>query len=324
MPSDSLSDDLLACGLVDTHFHVGPELLDRRYDVSTLAEAARQCRMTLVLKNHTYPTTPLAALARARFGVRFLGSVVLNRFVGGLNPDAVYGAASGNRAKLEGESIDPTFVVYMPTVHAESHLRTLGHAFDGRWSCGHDMKVHGNDAGGAVRVFDEQLRPEPALKPVLKAIVETGATLATGHLAAAEIMALVPIALEIGVAHILLTHPHYPSVELSDDQLIQLTRDSRVFAEHCLAIHTIEGVPLGRFANSILATGTRQVVLATDFGQIQSDPIPDGTVRFARDLSAALGDKVPRQELLAMFGTNAARALGLGDLGQSNNDPAKG
>jgi hypothetical protein len=25
---------------------------------------------------------------------------VLNRFVGGLNPDAVYGAVSGNRAKL--------------------------------------------------------------------------------------------------------------------------------------------------------------------------------------------------------------------------------
>jgi hypothetical protein len=50
MVSDSLSNDLLACGLVDTHFHVGPELLDRRYDVSTLAETARRCRMTLVLK----------------------------------------------------------------------------------------------------------------------------------------------------------------------------------------------------------------------------------------------------------------------------------
>lgn len=158
--SDSLSHDLLACGLVDTHFHVGPELLDRRYDVSTLAEAARRCRMTLVLKNHTYPTTPLAALARSRLDVRFLGSVVLNRFVGGLNPDAMYGAASGNRAKLEGKSIDPTFVVYMPTVHAESHLRVLGHAFDGRWSCGHNMVAGAHDSGDPVRVFDEQLRPE--------------------------------------------------------------------------------------------------------------------------------------------------------------------
>jgi hypothetical protein len=208
------------------------EIKDRRYDVSTLAEAARRCRMTLVLKNHTYPTTPLAALARSRFDVRFLGSVVLNRFVGGLNPDAVYGAASGNRAKLEDESNDPTFVVYMPTVHAESHLRVLDRAFDRRWSRGHNMKAHANDSGGAVRVFDEQLRPEPVLRLVLESIVKTGATLATGHLASAEIMALVPMALEIGVSRVLLTHPHYPSVELSNDQLIQLTRDSRVFIEH--------------------------------------------------------------------------------------------
>ncbi len=98
-------------------------------------------------------------------------------------------------------------------------------------------------------------------------------------------MALVPMALQLGVSRVLLTQPHYPSVELSNDQLVELTRDSRVFIEHCLAIHTIEGVPLDRFADSILATGTGQVILATDFGQIHSDPVPDGTLRFARDLS---------------------------------------
>ena len=168
--SDSLSDDLLACGLVDTHFHVGPELLDRRYDVSTLAEAARRCGMTLVLKNHTYSTTPLAALARSHFDVRFLGSVVLNRFVGGLNPDAIYGAASGNRAKLQGESNDPPFIVYMPTVHAGSHLRVLAHAFDKRWSCGHSMEAGASKPGETVRVFNEQLRPVPGLRPVLESM----------------------------------------------------------------------------------------------------------------------------------------------------------
>ena len=83
------------------------------------------------------------------------------------------------------------------------------------------------------------------------------------------------MALESGVPGVLLTHPHYPSVELSNDQLIQLTCDSRVFVEHCLAIHTIEGVPLARFADSILATGAQQVVLATDFGQVHSDPRPE-------------------------------------------------
>ena len=56
---------LLSRGIVDTHFHVGPEFIDRMYDVYTLAEIARDRNITLVLKNHTYPTTPLAALAGA-------------------------------------------------------------------------------------------------------------------------------------------------------------------------------------------------------------------------------------------------------------------
>ncbi|MFO1067895.1 MAG: DUF6282 family protein [Geminicoccaceae bacterium] len=311
MTDDELFQAIRARGIVDTHYHVGPELVDRRYDVASLAEAARGCGITLVLKNHTYPTTPLAALARARFGVRFLGSVVLNRFVGGLNPDAVFGAASGNRSRVAEPGQDPAFVVYMPTVHAESHLRVLGAAFDPRWSCGHAHADHGDETGQPVAVFDAELRPLPALQPVLEAIAATGAILATGHLCAAEIMRLVPLALAAGIGRVLLTHPHYPSVELADDQLQALAADPRVFIEHCFAIHTIEDVPLDRFARSIRATGTRQVVLSTDFGQVHSDPVPDGTARFLRELRRELGEAVPAEELIAMFTSNGERALGL-------------
>lgn len=313
MNDDQLFEAIRARGIVDTHYHVGPELVDRRYDVATLAEAARACGMTLVLKNHTYPTTPLAALARARYGVRFLGSVVLNRFVGGLNPDAIVGAASGNRALVAGTGEDPAFVVYMPTVHAVSHLQVLGRAFDPRWSCGHTAHGDDGDAGEPVRVFDDELRPLPELRPVLEAIAATGAILATGHLCAAEIMRLVPLALDTGIDRVLLTHPHYPSVELSDPQLVQLARDPRVFIEHCFAIHTIEQVPLRRFAQSILATGTSQVVLSTDFGQVHSEPVPGGTVRYLRELRAQLGEAVDADAFVAMFGRNGERALRLAD-----------
>jgi hypothetical protein len=309
-PDSLLIAELKEAGLVDTHYHIGPEFLDRRYDLWSLAEAARSCRATLVLKNHTYSTTPLAALARATFGVRFLGSIVLNRFVGGLNPDAILGAKSGNRAQVNAPGNDPPFVVYLPTVHAAAHLRTMGHAFDSRWSCGRGID-YPTGRIEPVHVFKETLKPVPELTDVLQAVVDTGAILATGHLSAIEIMELVPMALELGVRRVLLTHPHYPSVELSDEQLVQLSRDDRVFIEHCFAIHTIEEVPLTRFADSILATGPDQVVLATDFGQIHSDPIPDGTLRFARELTATLGDRIAHKDLVRMFTTNGARALGL-------------
>ena len=315
MNSSLLERHLIERGIVDTHFHVGPELLDRRYDVFSLAEAARQNNVTLVLKNHTYPTTPLAALARRHFGVRFLGSIVLNRFVGGLNPDAVRGAASGNRARGDGQGADPSFVVYMPTVHAVSHLRVLGCAFDPRWSCcGHgEEEEEPSGLENPVRVFDDQLHPVPELAPVLQAIADAGATLATGHLCAAEIMALVPLALDAGIERVLVTHPHYPSVDLSDEQLVVLARDERVFLEHCLAIHTIEEVPLERFASSIRATGPRQVVLATDFGQVRSAPVPEGTFQFAKALQSLAGADITMEEYIAMFCDNGARALGLHD-----------
>lgn len=303
----SLSERLLQEGLVDTHYHIGPELMPRRYDVATLAAAVRPLKMTVVLKNHTYPTTPLAALARAHHEARILGGVVLNRFVGGLNPDAVLGAASGNHAEVaHPDQSEPPFVVWMPTVHAVSHLRCLGKAFDQRWwgACCSLNEVA--PSGEPVVVFDESLRPAPGLEAVLDAVAATGGRLATGHLHADEIMRLVPMALERGIC-VLLTHPHYPSVDLKDAQLRQLASDPRVFIEHCFAIHTIEEVPLERFVESIRATGIEQVVLSTDFGQVQSDPTPDGSLRFARELSRWLSE----DELVRMMTVNPRRALGL-------------
>ena len=311
---DSLAVELSQAGVTDTHFHIGPELLPRRYDVAGLAAAARAWEATLVLKNHTYPTTPLAAHARQHEGVNFLGGTVLNRFVGGLSADAVMSAWSGNRADVSGARNDPTFVVWMPTVHAESHLASQGQSFDPRWGgCEACNQMHEEAPGDEVpvRVFDPDGQPVPELALVLEAIAQYGARLATGHLSAEEIMKLVPLALAAGVPSILLTHPHYPSVELSDEQLIELTKNKNVYIEHCLAIHTIEQVPLTRFEKSIEATGTEQVILSTDFGQVQSDPFPDATIRFAHSIDRVSQGRIPHQELISMFTKNPKRALGL-------------
>jgi len=306
-----LEERLLASQLVDTHYHVGPELLPRRYDVKGLAEAAAPIGMTLVLKNHTYGTAPLAAYARAHLGAQFLGGLVLNRFVGGLNADAVLGAVSGNHTQVGDPSLpEPPIVVWMPTVHAVSHLKTLGKSFDSRWfgSCAPAPSAAGEEP---VVVFDDDLQPVPELLAVLDVVARTGSRLATGHLSAAEIMRLVPLALERGVPAVILTHPHYPSVELSDAQLQQLARDPRVFVEHCFAIHTIEEVPLDRFARAIKATGPEQVILSTDFGQIHSDPTPQGSVRFAREMAEALGGAFGADDLVRMLSETPRRALGL-------------
>jgi hypothetical protein len=314
---DALREELREVGVVDTHYHVGPELIVRRYDVKTLADAATPFGATLVLKNHTYPTTPLASLARARFGVRFLGGVVLNQYVGGLNPQAVEGARSGNRADVGNEIADPTpFVVWMPTVHAQSHLRVHGFSFDPRWAgcCTHNdhsPRAQVPIPDEPVIVFDASGRPAPKLIATLEAMVRNRCILATGHLHASEVMKLVPLALEIGIHRVILTHPHYSSIKLTDEAQKTLARNPAVFIEHCFAVHTQDGVPLRAYAEAIRITGPEQVLLSTDFGQSSSDPFPDGTIRYAAELGELVKGSVSRTDFIAMFSSNGRRALGL-------------
>jgi len=308
---------LQSAGVVDTHYHVGPELLVRRYDVKTLADVAAPFGATLVLKNHTYPTTPLAALARARFGANFFGGVVLNKFVGGLNPAAVEGAMSGNRAKVDDPATDTSpVVVWMPTVHSVAHLELHGFSFDPRWSgcCTHGHEPthphpENSEPEAPVVAFAGGVRPTPELIATLEAIAQHGCILATGHLSGAEVKRLVPLAVEMGIHRIILTHPHHPAINLSDEDQRELTRFPQVFAEHCFAIHTQDGVALDAFASAIRMTGPEKVLLSTDFGQVNSDPFPEGTVRYAAELAAKLDGSISRSEFIAMFCENGRRAL---------------
>lgn len=316
----TMAEALRTAGVVDTHYHVGPELIVRRYDVKSLADVAAPFGATLVLKNHTYPTTPLAALARRRFDADFYGGVVLNQFVGGLNPQAIEGAVSGNRAEVENEANDPSpIVVWMPTMHAASHLKTHGFGFDPSWSgcCSHGAPEEDArtlapaEKEKPVIVFDDDLKPRPELIATLEMMVRHNCILATGHLHASEVMKLVPLALEMGIQRIILTHPHYPSIRLSDEDQKMLMQDPRVFAEHCFAIHTQDGVPLQQYADAIRVTGPEQVLLSTDFGQVVSDPFPEGTIRYAELLHDMMKDFVSEDDFLAMFSSNGRRALGL-------------
>jgi hypothetical protein len=317
MPDMSLREELQQAGVVDTHYHIGPELIARRYDVKSLAETAQPFGATLVLKNHTYPTTPLASLARHRFGARFFGGVVLNNFVGGLNPAAVDSARSGNKGAVENTAADDTpIVVWMPTIHAASHLRVHGFGFDPRWQgcCaphGQEEKSLPASYDHPVEVFDVYGHPTSQLISVLEAMVRNRCILATGHLHADEVTKLVPLALDMGVHRIIITHPHYSSIQLSDEAQKQLAARPEVYLEHCFAVHTQDGVPIERYADAIRITGPEQVLLSTDFGQISSDPFPDGTIRYASELLDRLGSYISRRDFVAMFSSNGRRALGI-------------
>jgi hypothetical protein len=142
-------------------------------------------------------------------------------------------------------------------------------------------------------------------------MVRNRCILATGHLHANEVMKLVPLALDMGIHRVILTHPHYSSIKLPDEAQRHLSRRPEVFIEHCFAVHTQDGVPLRAYAEAIRVTGPEQVLLSTDFGQLSSDPFPDGTIRYAAELGELVRGTVSRAGFIAMFSSNGRRALGL-------------
>ncbi len=108
----------LACeliqGAIDIHAHTHPALFPRPSDDVDLARMAREMGMrAVVLKDHHMGTSARAYHAhKAVPGIRVVGGVVLNTYLGGLNPYAV-----------EAEVRYGGRIVWMPTVTAANHLR---------------------------------------------------------------------------------------------------------------------------------------------------------------------------------------------------------
>ncbi len=106
--------DRLMQGAIDLHVHSGPSLMPRAVDHIEVARQAAEAGMAaILLKDHYYPTMPIAHLINKHHPSRttVLGAVVLNNPLGGLNPSAVdYALKQGAR------------IIWMATAHAQNHI----------------------------------------------------------------------------------------------------------------------------------------------------------------------------------------------------------
>lgn len=106
---------------IDLHIHGGPSLVPRKLlDHEVAIEAANAGMSAIVLKSHEGSTIERAQIAQAVAcnRVQVFGGIVLNSFIGGLNPFAVRSAIQMG-AKI----------IWMPTFTAKNHLdfeRTRG------------------------------------------------------------------------------------------------------------------------------------------------------------------------------------------------------
>jgi hypothetical protein len=236
-------------------------------------------------------------------GVEVLGAVTLNRSVGGMNPLAVEIAAR------EGAR-----VVWLPTVDAVNETAGRTKPRPGEkvpvWAAvQYGLRERGVPIE-PVAVLDEAGRVLPETRHVLATVAAHGLVLATGHLSRDEIFAVVAAAIEEGVAEIVITHPEFPSQNLSvEDQLALAARGALL--ERCFTTPHTGKVTWERWLENIRASGPERSVLSSDLGQVDNPPVEDGLALLAdRLLEAGFGE----DEVRTMAVVNTRRLAGAGAL----------
>jgi hypothetical protein len=146
----------------------------------------------------------------------------------------------------------------------------------------------------------------PETHEVLKLIARHGLVLATGHLGRDEIFAVVRAAREHAVELIVITHPEFPSQNLSLDDQRALAADGALL-ERCFTTPHTGKIEWQRWIDNIRATGPENTVLSTDLGQTFNPPVADGMALMVdRLLEAGLDER----EVHTMAVVNSRRVAG--------------
>jgi hypothetical protein len=246
----------------------------------------------VVLKNHFLSTALRATLVEQQVpGVRVLGSIVLNRPMGGMNPWAVEAAARGGAS-----------VVWLPTAQAENQL-----AHESRpGTPPHPAAMHLPGRDPAVPVFGADGELTPDAVAVLEIVRDRGLVLATGHLAPDEVDRLTARAGAMGLRKIVLTHPDLPAIDMPVELQRRLA-ERGVFFERTINVTTppYSTLTMAELAARIREVGPESTILATDFGQPRNPPPAEGLEAYVGGL---LENGFSADEIRPMVGDHA-RAL---------------
>jgi hypothetical protein len=259
-------------GAYDLHVHSAPDLFPRiADDARMVADAAAKGFAGVVMKNHFEPTASRAQLAARDAGrMKVYGGLVLNRYVGGVNPRAVEAALRmGAR------------IVWMPTLDAACHRAAFG--FAGGFAAQSSGLENAEEGLSILR--DEALIEEA--REVMALVKERGAALATGHVAFAEIAALVAEAERQGFRKLILTHPYDRAPGLTLAQVQALARPHvRIEFVFCSITPKWRFTDAATIAHCIKTLGAARFVISSDGGQAHNPMPADGYREFVRALAA--------------------------------------
>jgi len=284
-----------AAGVIDMHVHSHPDVFGRNMDDIDVANLAKAKGMRgIVIKNHVSETASRAALVmKVVPGIEVFGGIVLNKAVGGVNPDAVewMHRVYGSRGKI----------VWLPTFEADRHVKVLSKP----------------DARGLVVAPGGQVTPE--MEAILKIIARENLVLATGHVHPEEIIAVVRRGRELGVKNMLITHGFTNVPGLTMAQAKQVA-DMGAIIEVCfLQFLAGPNAPLAflthwtqvnakNVATAVKEIGAKSLIISSDLGQSANMTHPDG---IEAAIAAMKKENISDADIDVMMRKNPARLLGL-------------
>ncbi len=272
--------------VIDMHVHIGPEFLRRKYSAASLAEEARREGFGVVMKNHFQPTTgQVSQVRRPDDEVPLVGSVALNFNCGGVDDHGVRAGLSGWKRDVTAAEIDnDRFVVWMPTMCCEAHLRLYARRdISTAWGVKEEYtRFYAEGTGYTLDRADPDKMA--ALDRTLELIRKHDLVLATGHLDRAETLAVVERAHALGIRRIILTHPLFQSTELDPATMARLWETYGAYSELCFSNLAMDHLTYAQYLAVIEAVGAQGVLLSSDVGQIFSPPVADALREFFAEL----------------------------------------
>jgi hypothetical protein len=284
-------------GAIDVHIHCAPEVFGRIGDAVEIAKRCEAAGMRgVVFKAHNEPTMTRAYFANQQLqNLQTFGGLVLNDFVGGINPTAAK-VALDLGAKI----------IWAPTMHSRHHEETFGRGTYGIKR----QTVEGTIYKPGITVLDEQGHLCKDLIDILDMVRERNAVFATAHFSPKEIEAVVDQYAQRMT--ILVNHPFFLP-RMPTDWFVRLAEKGaylEVCANICqpMAFYQGSGMTVRQAADLIHGAGTSQCLIATDAGQPYS-PWPDDELRTFMNCLFDVG--FDEKEIRRMMVDNPAKLLGV-------------
>ena len=294
--------------VIDMHCHIGPEFLRRKYSAETLAAEARREGFGVVMKNHFQPTTgQVSQLRRPDDKVALVGSVALNFGCGGVDDHGVRAALSGWKRDVTAADPDPErFVVWMPTLCCEAHLRLYNRRdISTAWGVKPEYtKFYAEGTGYTLDPADSDKMT--ALRRALQVVLDHDLILATGHFDHDETLTVVKVAYEMGIRRIIMTHPLFQATELEPETMKRMWEMYGAYSELAFVNLAMDNLTYDQYIAVIEAVGPQGVILSSDVGQIFSPPVGEALREYFTQLQK---HGVKEDDIVQMSVLNTNRLL---------------